>query len=145
VVATAGTTGTGSVDPLPELRRCCDEELLWLHVDGAYRAPAAMCPEAKELLTGLEGADSRDGTIVDADIGASAISNDELAGGSVRSGEVLNGSLRDEGLQAGLARERRERALRQLRGAIGGPARQRGRGLPGGPARTRRRCVLRQP
>jgi aromatic-L-amino-acid decarboxylase len=58
VVATAGTTGTGSVDPLPELRRCCDEEGLWLHVDGAYGAPAAICPEARELLTGLEGADS---------------------------------------------------------------------------------------
>jgi hypothetical protein len=102
VVATAGTTGTGSVDPLPELRRCCDEELLLLHLDGAYGAPAAICPEAKELLTSLEGADSRDGTIGDADIGANAISNDELAGGSVRSGEVLNGPLRDEDLQAGL-------------------------------------------
>ena len=58
VVATAGTTGTGSVDPLPELRDCCDAERLWLHVDGAYGAPAAICPEARPLLTGLEGADS---------------------------------------------------------------------------------------
>ena len=58
VVATAGTTGTGSVDPLPELRDCCDAERLWLHVDGAYGAPAAICPEAQPLLTGLDGADS---------------------------------------------------------------------------------------
>jgi glutamate/tyrosine decarboxylase-like PLP-dependent enzyme len=58
VVATAGTTGTGSVDPLPELRQCCDEERLWLHVDGAYGAPAAICRDAEELLSGLEGADS---------------------------------------------------------------------------------------
>jgi aromatic-L-amino-acid decarboxylase len=58
VVATAGTTGTGSVDPLPELRGLCDAEGLWLHVDGAYGAAAALCPEGRALLNGLAGADS---------------------------------------------------------------------------------------
>jgi aromatic-L-amino-acid/L-tryptophan decarboxylase len=50
VVATAGTTSTGAVDPLPELA----ELGLWLHVDGAYGAPAVLCG----ALTGLEHADS---------------------------------------------------------------------------------------
>ena len=58
VAASAGTTGTGSVDPLPELRRRCDAEGLWLHVDGAYGAPAALCPAGAAALAGLETADS---------------------------------------------------------------------------------------
>lgn len=58
VIATAGTTGTGAVDPLEELRRLCDEEGLWLHVDGAYGAPARLCPEGRAQLSGLELADS---------------------------------------------------------------------------------------
>jgi aromatic-L-amino-acid/L-tryptophan decarboxylase len=58
VAASAGTTGTGSVDPLPELRRRCDADGLWLHVDGAYGAPAAITPRGRVALPGLEGADS---------------------------------------------------------------------------------------
>ena len=54
VVATAGTTSTGAVDPLPELAALCAEHGLWLHVDGAYGAPAVLCG----ALTGLEHADS---------------------------------------------------------------------------------------
>jgi aromatic-L-amino-acid/L-tryptophan decarboxylase len=50
VVATAGTTSTGAVDPLEELA----DLGLWLHVDGAYGAPAVLCG----ALTGLEHADS---------------------------------------------------------------------------------------
>jgi aromatic-L-amino-acid/L-tryptophan decarboxylase len=50
VVATAGTTGTGAVDPLEELA----ELGLWLHVDGAYGAPAALTGAVR----GLELADS---------------------------------------------------------------------------------------
>jgi glutamate/tyrosine decarboxylase-like PLP-dependent enzyme len=50
VVATAGTTSTGAVDPLEELAQLG----LWLHVDGAYGAPAALT----DALTGLEHADS---------------------------------------------------------------------------------------
>ncbi len=44
----------------------------------------------------------RDGSVGDADVGVNSISNDELAGGSVRSGEVLNGSLGAADLQGGL-------------------------------------------
>ena len=50
VVATAGTTSTGAVDPLEELA----DLGLWLHVDGAYGAPAVLCG----ALGGLEHADS---------------------------------------------------------------------------------------
>ncbi|HLI58389.1 MAG TPA: aminotransferase class I/II-fold pyridoxal phosphate-dependent enzyme [Solirubrobacteraceae bacterium] len=58
VIATAGTTNTGVVDPLPELGDLCEQEGLWLHVDGAYGAPAALCPRGRTALKGLERADS---------------------------------------------------------------------------------------
>src|ERR671933_2517692 len=58
VVATAGTTSTGAVDPLAELADLCAAEDLWLHVDGAYGAPAALAPSGRALLGGLERADS---------------------------------------------------------------------------------------
>jgi glutamate/tyrosine decarboxylase-like PLP-dependent enzyme len=58
VIANAGTTNTGAVDPLPELAELCRDEGLWLHVDGAYGAAAMLCDEARPLLRGLEQADS---------------------------------------------------------------------------------------
>jgi glutamate/tyrosine decarboxylase-like PLP-dependent enzyme len=58
VVASAGTTSTGSVDPLDALAELCSEEDLWLHIDGAYGAPAVLWPGARPLLAGLERADS---------------------------------------------------------------------------------------
>jgi glutamate/tyrosine decarboxylase-like PLP-dependent enzyme len=58
VVGSAGTTSTGSVDPLEELADLCAEEDLWLHVDGAYGASAVLWPGARPLLAGLERADS---------------------------------------------------------------------------------------
>jgi glutamate/tyrosine decarboxylase-like PLP-dependent enzyme len=58
VLATAGTTSTGSVDPLAALADLCEREGLWLHVDGAYGAPARLTPAGRELLTGIERADS---------------------------------------------------------------------------------------
>lgn len=58
VVASAGSTNTGAVDPLPELADLCQEEHLWLHVDGAYGAPAALCPKGRAALAGIERADS---------------------------------------------------------------------------------------
>jgi glutamate/tyrosine decarboxylase-like PLP-dependent enzyme len=56
VVATAGTTSTGAVDPLREIAGIAQASGLWLHVDGAYGALAAMA--APELFAGLAEADS---------------------------------------------------------------------------------------
>ncbi|HEV2690705.1 MAG TPA: aminotransferase class I/II-fold pyridoxal phosphate-dependent enzyme [Bryobacteraceae bacterium] len=58
VIANAGTTNTGAIDPLPELSRLCREQDLWLHVDGAYGAAAAASQRGQALLTGLDLADS---------------------------------------------------------------------------------------
>lgn len=58
VVATAGTVGTGAVDPIPDLRALTRAERLWLHVDGAYGAFAAMAPSAPPELAAIVDADS---------------------------------------------------------------------------------------
>ena len=58
VVATAGTTNTGAVDPLSELADLCEERGVWLHVDGAYGGPAVLTEPGRELLEGLERASS---------------------------------------------------------------------------------------
>ena len=58
VIATAGTTLTGAVDPLDALADVCTERGVWLHVDGAYGLPAAAVPETSALFAGLDRADS---------------------------------------------------------------------------------------
>ncbi len=58
VIANAGTTSTGAIDPLPELADFCQRENLWLHADGAYGAAAMLCDEGRELLAGLDRVDS---------------------------------------------------------------------------------------
>jgi aromatic-L-amino-acid decarboxylase len=58
VVATVGTTGTTSVDPVRELARRCEQAGAWLHVDAAYAGSAAVCPELRWCLDGAEVADS---------------------------------------------------------------------------------------
>ena len=58
VVATVGTTGTTAVDPVRDLARRCIEAGVWLHVDAAYAGAAAICPELRWCLDGLELADS---------------------------------------------------------------------------------------
>src|ERR1019366_4432917 len=56
VVASAGTTATGSIDPLTAIADICNEFGLWLHVDGAYGALASLAiPDAFQ---GLARADS---------------------------------------------------------------------------------------
>jgi glutamate/tyrosine decarboxylase-like PLP-dependent enzyme len=58
IVANAGTTNTGAVDPLPELADLCAEENLWLHADGAYGAATVICDRGREKLAGLDRVDS---------------------------------------------------------------------------------------
>jgi aromatic-L-amino-acid decarboxylase len=58
VVANAGTTNTGAVDPLPELADLCAAEGLWFHADGAYGAAAIICERGREKLKGLDRVDS---------------------------------------------------------------------------------------
>ncbi|MFO0628398.1 MAG: aminotransferase class V-fold PLP-dependent enzyme [Polyangiales bacterium] len=58
VVATAGTTNTGAVDPLPRLADLCAQEDLWLHVDAAWAGAAVFSPRTAALLDGVARADS---------------------------------------------------------------------------------------
>lgn len=58
VVATAGTTLTGAVDPLDAIADVCGREGVWMHVDGAYGLPAAATATAGRYFRGLERADS---------------------------------------------------------------------------------------
>lgn len=58
LIASSGTTNTGSVDPLEELSLICKAENIWLHVDGAYGAAAILSKNGKKLLKGIEKADS---------------------------------------------------------------------------------------
>jgi glutamate/tyrosine decarboxylase-like PLP-dependent enzyme len=56
VVASAGTVNTGAIDPLPEIAAIARHHELWMHVDGAYGALAAIAAPAK--FTGMDLADS---------------------------------------------------------------------------------------
>ena len=58
VVASAGTVDTGAVDPLPEIADLCRRYGAWLHVDGAYGGLFALCEQGRELLRGIDRADS---------------------------------------------------------------------------------------
>jgi aromatic-L-amino-acid/L-tryptophan decarboxylase len=58
VVANAGTTSTGAVDPLDAVATIAADAGVWLHVDGAYGAPAAADPACRQLFAGLHRADS---------------------------------------------------------------------------------------
>ncbi|MFH8937792.1 lysine decarboxylase DesA [Streptomyces griseosporeus] len=58
VVATAGTTDFGSLDPLPEIAELCAQYGTWLHVDAAYGCGLLVSPTRRHLLAGIERADS---------------------------------------------------------------------------------------
>ncbi|HSA54400.1 MAG TPA: pyridoxal-dependent decarboxylase [Gemmatimonadaceae bacterium] len=58
VVATVGTTSTASIDPVPAIAAICEREKLWLHVDASYAGVAAIVPECRDTLAGVDRADS---------------------------------------------------------------------------------------
>src|SRR5690606_18578753 len=58
VVANAGSTSTGAVDPLPALSAFCRDRDIWLHVDAAYGGFAVLTERGRELLGGIGDADS---------------------------------------------------------------------------------------
>jgi aromatic-L-amino-acid decarboxylase len=58
VCGTIGTTSTTSVDPIRKIGEICTEFDLWFHVDGAYGATAAILPELRHLMDGIDLADS---------------------------------------------------------------------------------------
>lgn len=58
VVGTAGTVNTGAIDDLQGIAELCARERLWFHVDGAFGALAALSPELRPLVVGMERADS---------------------------------------------------------------------------------------
>jgi aromatic-L-amino-acid decarboxylase len=58
VVASAGTTNTGSVDPLPDIATICERENVWMHVDAAYGGFAILTDMGRRALAGIERADS---------------------------------------------------------------------------------------
>jgi glutamate/tyrosine decarboxylase-like PLP-dependent enzyme len=58
VIGSAGTVNTGAVDDLPALASVCAREQLWFHVDGAIGAVVALSPGHRQLVAGIEAADS---------------------------------------------------------------------------------------
>src|SRR5882762_2390097 len=54
VVGTAGTTGAGVIDPLPELGRFCRSEALWFHADAAWGGAAIISPRLRGHLAGID-------------------------------------------------------------------------------------------
>jgi glutamate/tyrosine decarboxylase-like PLP-dependent enzyme len=122
VVANAGSTNTGAVDPLAELAGLCEEEGLWLHVDAAFGWAACLTEQGRRLLAGIDRADS-----VTLDPHKWLAQAFEVGGVLVRRGEELTRAfaLRPEYMQdvepgdgevnfadRGLALSRRFRALK---------------------------------
>lgn len=58
LIASSGTTNTGTVDSLNELAAICKKEKLWFHIDAAYGGAAILAKNGKKLLQGIEKADS---------------------------------------------------------------------------------------
>jgi len=58
VVATAGTTVRGAIDPLSEISKFCQKEKIWLHVDGAIGGIYGLARNTSELVEGIGSADS---------------------------------------------------------------------------------------
>ncbi|MDT9600218.1 pyridoxal phosphate-dependent decarboxylase family protein [Sphingosinicella rhizophila] len=58
VIASCGTTNTGSIDPLDAIADLARAEGIWMHVDGAYGASVSLSGSHRDLVCGLARADS---------------------------------------------------------------------------------------
>lgn len=58
VVATCGTTNTGTIDDIDSISKVCKEYGIWLHIDGAYGGAGILAPSVRDLYKGIENADS---------------------------------------------------------------------------------------
>lgn len=58
IVATAGTTDFGSIDPLPHIAALCRKYNIWMHVDAAYGCGLLLSPKHNHLISGIHHADS---------------------------------------------------------------------------------------
>lgn len=106
IVATAGITSTGAIDPLLELSAIAQAHQIWFHVDGAYGLPGLLDPQVAPLYQGLEHADS---VIVDphkwlgapVGIGATFVRDRGLLSRAFAQGEAdyLEGSFNEDNVQ----------------------------------------------
>ena len=58
IIASVGSTSTSAVDPVPAIAQIANRHRIWLHVDAAYGGSAAVLPEMRHVLEGVEQADS---------------------------------------------------------------------------------------
>ncbi|HEX8241594.1 MAG TPA: aminotransferase class V-fold PLP-dependent enzyme [Allosphingosinicella sp.] len=58
IVASAGTVDAGAVDPLADIAGLCERYGAWFHVDGAYGGLFMLCEEGRQILAGIERADT---------------------------------------------------------------------------------------
>ncbi len=58
IIASAGTTDTGAVDPLAEFGEIAKNHQLWYHIDGAYGAFFILCEQCRQTLKGMDSSDS---------------------------------------------------------------------------------------
>ncbi|WP_227429409.1 pyridoxal phosphate-dependent decarboxylase family protein [Psychrobacter sp. I-STPA6b] len=58
IVATAGTTDSGAIDPLPEMAMLCRQHDIWLHIDGAWGGALLLSQKYRHLIQGFEQANS---------------------------------------------------------------------------------------
>ena len=58
IIGTAGTVDTGAIDDIAGLADLADDEMIWLHIDGAYGALGMLTPEIAPRLAGIDRADS---------------------------------------------------------------------------------------